>query len=173
MKWTNEKPTKEGWYWFRQENHHDLPEIVPVIRNNETDELEAAAIGMIVSSNYPAPQYEPLYEYKGQWSDQPIAEPGQDKKTAIAAISALIQHYNITAADLPCLWLSPENAKNGQTCVIGWIDNKDSPALSHFHYDTEAFDGDCLCWFDLLDDCEYINPDCILPIPPLPDEVTK
>ena len=73
MKWTTEKPTKKGWYWYKNHEYmmcvqvfwHDGFEmlIVHVIRSKSTHQSET--------------DWHPLDSLNGYWSDQPIPEPGE------------------------------------------------------------------------------------------------
>jgi len=62
MKWTDEKPSKPGWYWFRNENWNRS--IVFLYQCNagicfDFGEGNAVPLGIV----------------SGQWSDTPIPEP--------------------------------------------------------------------------------------------------
>lgn len=81
------------------------------------------------------------------------------REHAVAAVIEIIKHHNITADELPCLWLSPDKAVDMQDYLIKW-DDEDYPA-------TCTFTGE---WAAHVDDGCYENPDHIMPIPPLPGE---
>lgn len=71
MKWTKNKPTEEGWYWYQEGEY--MPECVSVLFTGS--QFEATSVGMIVSPHLPIPKWEPLDNFKGKWGDQPIPEP--------------------------------------------------------------------------------------------------
>lgn len=81
----------------------------------------------------------------------------QKRQIAIDGVQAILNEHNITADELPCLWLSPDKAVDMQDYLIKW-DSEDYPA-------TCTFTGE---WAAHVDDGCYENPDYIMPIPPLP-----
>lgn len=66
MKWTTEKPTKEGWYWYNDTVTGKSKEIVFIWRSGIGD--------LHIGFNTESEVYL-LSEIYGEWSDQPIPEP--------------------------------------------------------------------------------------------------
>lgn len=64
MKWTKEKPTKPGWYWFRSETEYGTCTTVLEIRNVQGGLVVVETIAIY-----------PLEEFReGEWAG-PIPEP--------------------------------------------------------------------------------------------------
>lgn len=63
MKWTTEKPTREGWYWYRP-----FPDIDPSMAHI----VDAYSDGLFVHGQSVAGY---LKDLEGQWSDAPIPQP--------------------------------------------------------------------------------------------------
>ena len=83
----------------------------------------------------------------------------KSKDHAIAVITALLQHYNITADELPCLWSKTKTARDCEEYIASWRDPILTKILTYNKEDCE--------WFDDIHN-EYNQPDYIMPIPPLP-----
>lgn len=62
MKWTDVKPAKPGWWWFRGKHH--LREVV-LLRKQSGELWVDRDLRMLSLGGWPP----------GQWSDAPIAEP--------------------------------------------------------------------------------------------------
>lgn len=63
MKWTDERPTKPGWYWWRSDTRTLM--VVCYVEMSERDGCVSFAYGE---------RYRLLSEMKGQWAG-PIMEP--------------------------------------------------------------------------------------------------
>lgn len=59
MKWTTEKPTREGWYWYRWSTHHTIQ----IVRHRHG----------IIDGIYGDEGN--IEAWNGLWSDTPISQP--------------------------------------------------------------------------------------------------
>lgn len=61
--WTSEKPTVEGWWWYREGQTESVMQI--------TNGHDGILYGWLHENVYP------LHVYHGEWSDRPIPGPGE------------------------------------------------------------------------------------------------
>jgi len=77
MKWTNEKPTKPGWYWYEDENYGPYPVHVDWCGFIEIDDPELRQLEIETACGEEC--YQPLgllAENDGMWSDAAFHPPG-------------------------------------------------------------------------------------------------
>lgn len=68
MKWTKEKPTKEGYYWYCGTNEYDESEVREVIYDYTFEFFGSRSFEN-------GDRWEPVSDLPGEWSSEPIQLP--------------------------------------------------------------------------------------------------